>query len=321
MVSDVIAERGELFLGSRFKRLAERMQGDVIKVVEAAGLPIQPSQYPVLATLDRDGPQTIGALTKAIQFSQPTITRAISRLVELGLVEVSRRHRDQRHKTVALTAEGAEAVARSKALIWPQVEKAVAELTADLDGPLLAQITTLEARLAERPLDRRAREAAGAGLRVLEFSDELAAAFREINTEWIKDMYSLEAADREVLDHPRERIIAPGGDILFVEADGLGVVGACALQKTGEGRFELTKMGVRAKARGRGAGEVLLRAVIARAQALGAEVLYLLSNEKSAVAIRLYERLGFRHDAEIMQEYGARYQRCNVAMRYAPPAQ
>ena len=30
----------------------------------------------------------------------------------------------------------------------------------------------------------------------------------------------------------------------------------------------------------------------------------------------LYEKLGFRHDADIMTRYGARYQRCDVAMRY-----
>ena len=154
------------------------------------------------------------------------------------------------------------------------------------------------------------------GLRLREFSDDLAAAFHDINAEWIADMYRLEATDREVLENPRARIVDPGGAILFVEADGLGVVGACALQKTGEGRFELTKMGVRASARGRGAGEFLLRAMIARAYAIGASTLYLLTNAKSQAAIHLYERHGFIHDGEIMARYGARYARCDVAMRH-----
>ena len=51
---------------------------------------------------------------------------------------------------------------------------------------------------------------------------------------------------------------------------------------------------------------------------MGAERLYLLSNRKSAAAIHLYEKLGFRHDARIMQEFGVRYARCDVAMLYAP---
>jgi hypothetical protein len=50
---------------------------------------------------------------------------------------------------------------------------------------------------------------------------------------------------------------------------------------------------------------------------MGAELLYLLSNKKSAAAVHLYEKLRFVHDAEIMRTYGARYQRCDVAMRHS----
>ena len=79
---------------------------------------------------------------------------------------------------------------------------------------------------------------------------------------------------------------------------------------------ELTKMGVRATARGLKAGEFLLAAMLDRAKAMPVETLYLLTNARCAAAIHLYEKLGFRHDAAIMADYGARYARCDVAMRY-----
>ncbi|MFA6123813.1 MAG: GNAT family N-acetyltransferase [Sphingomonas sp.] len=154
------------------------------------------------------------------------------------------------------------------------------------------------------------------GLTIHDYRDDLAQAFHDINAQWISAMYRLEPTDRDVLENPRARIIDRGGDILFVEAAGLGIVGACALQKTGDQQFELTKMGVLESARGRKAGEFLLHAIIARARTLGAERLYLLSNSKSAAAIHLYEKLGFVHDPGIMDEFGKRYERCNVAMRY-----
>jgi GNAT superfamily N-acetyltransferase len=150
-----------------------------------------------------------------------------------------------------------------------------------------------------------------------EYSDDLAQHFHDINAEWIEAMFVLETLDREVLQNPREKIIAPGGVILFVEAPGRGVVGTCALKPTGGGGYELTKMGVRESARGTGAGAFLLGAVIARARQIGADPLYLLTNRDCAAAIHLYEKLGFRHDAGIMADYGARYARCDVAMRYA----
>jgi DNA-binding MarR family transcriptional regulator/N-acetylglutamate synthase-like GNAT family acetyltransferase len=318
LVSDVVKERPALFLASRMKRLAERMQGEVMQLVEAAGLPLQPGHMALLATLDRDGPQTIGRLTEAMQQAQPTVTRAVSRLVALGVIEVSRVHRDQRHKTITLTDYGRTCVDRAKMMVWARTDAAVRELVAGLEGPLLGQLDALEARLDDEPLDRRGRRHGEAGLRIVDFSDDRAPAFKAINIEWISAMYQVEQADLDVLDHPRAAIVDRGGQILFVEAQGVGPIGACALQKTGERSFELTKMGVLEAARGAKAGEYLLRAVIDRAQGLGADPLYLLSNRKSAAAIHLYEKLGFVHDAEIMRAHGARYARCDVAMLYRP---
>ncbi|OYY69248.1 MAG: MarR family transcriptional regulator [Sphingomonas sp. 28-63-12] len=289
------------------------MQGDVSRIVAAAGLPIQPSQYPLLATLDRDGPMTIGQLVEAMGLSQPAVTRILARLAALDLVTIARIGRDQRQKTVTLSAQGTDMIARSKRDVWPRVESAVVDLCAGLTGPLIDQIAAIEAALLATPLDKR-----GAGLVIRPFSDALAGDFHDINAEWIDTMFRMEETDRDVLRNPRARIIDAGGTILFVEAAGLGIVGACALQKTGEHQFELTKMGVRPSAQGRKAGEFLLAAIIAKAEAMGAETLYLLTNAICAPAIHLYEKLGFVHDAAIMRDFGARYARCDVAMRYRP---
>ena len=159
-------------------------------------------------------------------------------------------------------------------------------------------------------------EAGAKRFKIHEFSDEFAPSFYEINAEWITSMFALEQTDIDVLENPRERIIEPGGSILFIEAAGLGIVGTCALQQTSPGKFELTKMGVTASARGLKSGETLLAAMIERARAMGAEQLYLLTNHTCEAAIHLYEKAGFRHDEGIMAQYGARYARCDVAMSY-----
>ena len=156
-----------------------------------------------------------------------------------------------------------------------------------------------------------------AGLTLLGWDDSRARDFHDINAEWISAMFVLEPADRESLEQPRATIIDRGGDILFVADPDLGVIGTCALRANGDGAVELTKMGVRESARGKKAGEFLLAAAIARGRALGADPLYLLTNRACAAAIHLYEKAGFVHDPAIMRDYGARYARADVAMRYA----
>lgn len=314
MTTDTLRELGPVLLGSRLKRLAERMQAGAARVLADAGLELPPALAPLLAALER-GPMTVGALVEAVGSSQPGVTRGAGQLVALGLVR-SERGKDQRVRTLSLTPAGEAAMARIRLLVWPRVDRAVTTLLDGLSGSLLEQIAGVEEALAAQPLDVRVAAVPHGGLAVRDFDDSLATVFHDINAEWIAAMFSLEPADREVLEQPRARIVDPGGAILFVEAPGLGVIGTCALRKEAEGVFELTKMAVLAKARGLKAGEFLLEATIARAAALGAGTLYLLTNADCAAAIHLYEKNGFSHDAEIMARYGARYERCNVAMRY-----
>lgn len=154
------------------------------------------------------------------------------------------------------------------------------------------------------------------GLTIREYDDSLAAAFHDINAEWIRAMFVLEPHDEHVLSHPRETIVDPGGMILFVAGADGAVLGTGALMPTGGGGVELTKMGVLEAARGTGAGAFLLAALVERGRAMGADPLYLLTSSKCEAAIHLYEKIGFGHDAGIMATYGSTYQRCDVAMRF-----
>ena len=313
-MGDVIRDMGAGFLGSRLKRLGERMQAGAARVITGAGLEVQPAHMPLLVALDSRA-LTIGQLVQVVGISQPGVTRGVGQLVDMGLV-CAETGSDQRHRTISLTDDGAAAIARAKLFVWPQVTEAVDRLLAGRSGELLTILGDLEDALAATPLDQLAAQAQPEVLSIRDYSDDLAREFHDINTEWISDMFRMEETDRKTLENPRASIIDAGGAVLFVEATGMGIIGTCALQKTSATGFELTKMGVRKVARGLKAGEFLLNAVIDKARTLGADPLYLLTNSRCAAAIHLYEKLGFQHDPGIMADYGARYTRCDVAMRY-----
>jgi DNA-binding MarR family transcriptional regulator/ribosomal protein S18 acetylase RimI-like enzyme len=307
---DVLADEGGVMLGSRLRRLGERLQAGAEQAARDCGLPTVPAQMPVLTALWRHGALTIGETAERTGVSQPAITRLAAQLASMGLVEV-RDGADRRVRLLRLSEAGEATMRHAETALWPRLRAAVAE-ACDIDA-LLAHVAALEAALAERPLDKRP----GPGLAVRPFRDELAPDFARINRQWIEAMYALEPVDEAQLSDPRREIVERGGDILFVEDPELGIVGTCGLLKTGEAEFELIKMAVLPEARGRGAGEFLLRATIERAFAMGAERLFLLTNKKSEAAIRLYERNGFVHDADILARFGGEYARCDVAMRYA----
>ena len=155
MVEDVIRSFGFLTLGTRMKRLGERLQADTQRIMDELGAPLQASQYPFLAAVDRLGPLTVGDLAEAIGITQPGATRTVGQLVELGMLESEPAPDDQRRRIVSLTKEGKRLIATAKRQVWPRIRDAVTDLCGDLDGPLLDQLAAIEDGLAAAPLDRR----------------------------------------------------------------------------------------------------------------------------------------------------------------------
>ena len=129
---------------------------------------------------------------------------------------------------------------------------------------------------------------------IVPFHPDLAPAFTRLNREWIERLFRLEPADLKTLENPVASILAPGGQIFFA-LDGAGPVGTVAAVRESADRFELAKMAVAPSHQGQGLGRLLGEAVIQFAREADAQSVFLLTNSSLAGAIRLYERLGFRH--------------------------
>lgn len=155
MVEDIVRTYGFLTLGTRFRRIGERLQADAQQIIAAHGDPVQAAQYPFLAAIERLGPVTVGELAEAVGVTQPGATRALAQLVESGLVQARTASDDQRRRIVSLTAEGSSLVNAARRDVWPRIEAAVADLCGGLSGPLLDQLAVIEDGLSEKPLVRR----------------------------------------------------------------------------------------------------------------------------------------------------------------------
>jgi len=152
---DLIADLGYLCLGSRLKRLGERMQSGVAQHLAVRGLDVQPAQLPLLWALGVDGPLTVGALGERLGISQPGVSRALVALQRQGLVTRAEGGQDKRRRVIAISAAGAKLMAELSASFFPAVRGAVADVCAATGVDLLAAISRIEADLDRQPLEDR----------------------------------------------------------------------------------------------------------------------------------------------------------------------
>ena len=118
--------------------------------------------------------------------------------------------------------------------------------------------------------------------------------FDKFNRAWIEEWFTMEPLDEWVLTNPEEAILKDGGDILMASYNG-EIAGTVALRKLSGGVFEFTKMAVGENFRRKGIAEALTYASFEKAKELGATKVILYSNTKNGAAIKLYEKIGFKH--------------------------
>ncbi|WP_196502375.1 MarR family transcriptional regulator [Aestuariivirga litoralis] len=156
-MEDVVKAEGYLTLGSRFRRLGERLQADVQLMADSHGIDIPSSLFTSMHIIDSKGTISVGELAEALGMSQPGATRIVNQLQRLSLASV-KAGKDRRVKQVSLTRKAKAAVAKSRAGLWPCVERAVADACKPLKGDLLTMLDALEKSLDAVPLLERSKE-------------------------------------------------------------------------------------------------------------------------------------------------------------------
>ena len=146
-------------------------------------------------------------------------------------------------------------------------------------------------------------------INIVEYQPHHQQHFEQLNRQWIEKYFVMEPVDEFVLTNPEEALLKTGGAILMAEYDG-EIAGTVALRKVDDTVYEFTKMAVDNKFQRKGIAEALSYASFKKAKELGADKVMLYSNSILTPAIRLYEKLGFKH----LPVGSSGYQRSDVKM-------
>ena len=309
---DFYSHAGKLALGSRLRRLSERLTEDAAKIYTLYDVALDPKWFPVFYVLSHQEAASITEIAQMIRHSHPSVSQTVKEMKKKGLVTINKSTEDARVSVVRLSNTGKQLLPKIEKQ-YLDVTQAVEELLLETQHDLWKAISEVEFLLTDKSLFdrvqkiRESRESQQ--VEIIEYSPEFRNDFKRLNYEWIEKYFKLEESDHQSLNQPDETILKPGGQIYMARLNG-EMVGTCALIKVDKDTYELAKMAVTAQARGRGIGWLLGQTAIAKARELGAKTIYLESNTVLEPAINLYQKLGFRK----VVGHASPYERCNIQM-------
>lgn len=292
---DLIRDLGPLALASRMRRLAEWLYKDGARIYREQSADFEPRWFPLFYLLKESGSVPVTAAASALGFSHPAINQIAGQMSRRGFLESVKDKKDERRHLLRLTKKG-KAVVSSLQPVWADIEAAARDLLTETKGNFLADIGRIEDALNksgmyERVTLRLKRRQLGE-VKIVDYKPQFQRYFKSLNLEWLREYFSVEKTDEILLSDPYGKIIKPGGFVFFAEISGK-IVGTAALLKHDKNIYELAKMAVAKKARGRQAGRKLALSSIERAKKTGARKLVLLTSPQLAAAYNLYRSLGF----------------------------
>ncbi|UOE50272.1 bifunctional helix-turn-helix transcriptional regulator/GNAT family N-acetyltransferase [Mucilaginibacter sp. SMC90] len=288
---------GKMAIGSRLRMLTETVGEDAARIYNLYDIDFQPKWFPVFYVLQNGGEFTITSIAKEIGHSHPSVSKIIAEMVKNGFVVEKKDKTDGRRNMVSLSAKGLDAALKIKDQ-YADVTNAVEEILSQANHDLWKAIEEWEYLLEQKSLLRRVQEhqkiRESNKVHIVSYEPRYSEAFKALNEEWISNYFKMEEADYKALDNADSYIINNGGHILVALYND-EPAGVCALIKMDDPDydFELAKMAVSPKARGKNIGFLLGQAIIEKAKELGGHKLYLESNTILKPAISLYHKLGF----------------------------
>ncbi len=306
---------GEMALGSRLRFLSTKITEDAAQIYKAYGVSLKPKWFPVFYFLsNQKGGKSITSIAKAIGHTHPSVIQIVREMANDNLVTEQKDPLDGRKNNILLTEKGKDIAVKIKEQ-YQDVEQAIKNMLQQTKHNIWLALQEFEYLLDEQSLlsrvleEKKTRESSR--VTILEYLPEHRSAFQELNEQWITQYFKLEDADRKALDNPQGYILDNGGLILVAVQNNI-VLGVCALLKMQDSKYdyELAKMAVSPKARGKGIGYLLGKSIIAKAGERNASFVYLESNTILKPAIALYEKLGFK---KVSGHYTP-YERCNIQM-------
>ncbi|HVU56282.1 MAG TPA: GNAT family N-acetyltransferase [Puia sp.] len=326
MTMDFYEKTGKMALGSRLRRLSEQVTEQAAGIYQLYEVDLQPKWFPVFYALSEGQEKSITDIAREIGHTHPSVSQIVREMVAKGYVVEKRgskepdadvssgnkRPVDGRKNFVVLSEAGKKVHEKMQNQL-EDVRAAIENAMKETQYDLWKAIGEWEFLLEQKSLLRRVQEEKkireSSDVQIVDYTPAYARAFHDLNEEWITTWFKMEEEDHHALDHPKEHILDGGGHIYIALYKG-EAVGACAIIKMKDGGYELAKMAVSPRAKGKGIGWLLGQACIGKARELGGTRVYLESNTRLKPAINLYHKLGFRKIAGLPSPY----ERCDIQM-------
>lgn len=298
----------KIIFAFRLKKMTESLTAQIANILVKHNIEFEPRALYILMVLKEEGIKSISETAALLGMTHPAVVQLVNYLVNVDLIQQSKSGMDKRKTLIQLTTKGEDTL-KSIEPVLAEIHNSIDSMMNEIDPGLKYSLSRFEESVGKKVLlsnvlaNLKGRELKE--VRIVPFRKKYKDDFLQLNNEWLQKYFELEEQDKLVLNNPEKEIIKKGGEVFFalINED---VVGTCAVQRVDDSTYELEKMAVTEKAKGKQIGKKLTLTAVGYAVDKGARKLILSTSPKLVAALNLYKKLGF---INVVKDDDHRYKR------------
>jgi DNA-binding MarR family transcriptional regulator len=147
---------GQLVLGSRLRKLSERLMLEMANIYKSRGIEFEPGWFHIMYLLSENEKMSITQISEMLQVSHPSVIQVVGVLEKRDIVKISLDPNDKRKRMVELSDIGSNLLERIKP-VWNEIDQMmIAFLSEGEFSPnLLKAVAEIENNLDAKPLSER----------------------------------------------------------------------------------------------------------------------------------------------------------------------
>jgi len=138
-----MASFGNLSLGSRLKRLSDRLVQDVTDIYQRQGIELNPRYFPLFNLLYLQGPMAVTQAAELLSVSHPAVSKTAAKMLEEGWLTKQPDPADERRQLLAISEQGQQLLVEIEP-IWRAIKGHLDAAMARQQYPLLAALDEFE---------------------------------------------------------------------------------------------------------------------------------------------------------------------------------
>ncbi|HAQ19030.1 MAG TPA: hypothetical protein DCR40_07340 [Prolixibacteraceae bacterium] len=147
---------GQLILGSRLRKLSERLMLEMGNIYKNRNIEFEPGWFHIMYLLSENEKMSITQISDMLQVSHPSVIQVVGILEKNDIVKISLDPTDKRKRMIELSDNGTRLLMQIKP-VWSKIDQMMAEFLSEgeFSRNILNAITEIEKNLDARPLAER----------------------------------------------------------------------------------------------------------------------------------------------------------------------